>query len=157
MPEVSVRIAGRHYPVICGEGEEARVASLAQRIDAEAKALTGSTGAKISESRLLMMAALMLADRLDETEAALAAAREAAAAPPPPDNLADQEDALDAMEDSKERLDALRTGAPLDLGDEDDGEEGVGEDGEMTPRQRRAARRAQRLAAAEGPGEGDEG
>lgn len=69
MAEVSVNISGRSYRIGCDSGQEERVKSLAARIDAEAKALSAG-GGQITESRLLLMSALMLADKLDEAEAA---------------------------------------------------------------------------------------
>jgi len=73
MPEVSIEVAGRVYRVGCGEGEEPHLVRLAERIDQEALKLSRKMGA-ISEGRLMLMAALMLADKLSEAEAALAAA-----------------------------------------------------------------------------------
>ncbi|MEL6999399.1 MAG: cell division protein ZapA [Pseudomonadota bacterium] len=70
MPEVSVEVAGRTYRVGCGDGEEARVAELGNRINREATALAGQMGT-VSETRLLLMTTLMLADKLAETEEAL--------------------------------------------------------------------------------------
>jgi cell division protein ZapA len=92
MPEVTVEVAGRSYRLGCGEGEEQHLLALAARIDGEAARLGKSLG-QMGEGRLLLMSALMLADRLSETEAALQAAErratraeqtvEAAAAPDP--------------------------------------------------------------------------
>ena len=70
MPEVSIQVAGRTYRIGCGAGEEARVAELGARIDAEASALASQMG-QVSEGRLMLMAALMMADKLTETETAL--------------------------------------------------------------------------------------
>ena len=70
MPEVSIEIAGKQYRVGCGDGEEARVAELGARIDAEASVLAKQMG-QISDSRLMLMSALMLADKLTDTEEAL--------------------------------------------------------------------------------------
>ena len=73
MPEVMVEVAGRSYRLGCGEGEEQHLLALAARIDGEAARLGKSLG-QMGEGRLLLMSALMLADRLSETEAALQAA-----------------------------------------------------------------------------------
>jgi cell division protein ZapA len=70
MPEVDIKVAGRTYRVGCGEGEENRVAELGARIDSEATALAGQIG-NVTESRLLLMSALMLADKLSDTEVSL--------------------------------------------------------------------------------------
>ncbi len=73
MPEVSIEVAGRTYRVGCGEGEEAHLDGLARVIDGEAGKLSRSMG-QMTEGRLMLMSALMIADRLTEAEAALAAA-----------------------------------------------------------------------------------
>lgn len=61
MAEVAVVVAGRSYSLACRDGDEARVAELAREIAACADRLTASLGA-MSEARLLLMSALMIAD-----------------------------------------------------------------------------------------------
>ncbi len=78
MPEVDVEVAGRSYRLGCGEGEEQHLRALAARVDGEAARLGTSIG-QVNEGRLMLMSALMLADRLSETEAALQAAERRAA------------------------------------------------------------------------------
>lgn len=73
MPEVTVEIAGRSYRLGCGEGEEQHLMALAARVDGEAARL-GQPVAQLGEGRLMLMSALMLADRLSEAEGALQAA-----------------------------------------------------------------------------------
>jgi len=73
MPEVSIEIAGRNYRVGCGEGEEAHLAQLAQTVDAEATELASTMG-RMTEGRLMMMAALMIADKLADAQALVAKA-----------------------------------------------------------------------------------
>ena len=101
MPEVDISVAGRTYRVGCGDGEENRVAELGARIDAEAKALSSQMGT-ITESRLLLMSALMLADKLSDTELSLgdavtraseaeAAAKTASVEAPPSSSAMDAE------------------------------------------------------------------
>ena len=67
MAEVTVDVAGRSYRMGCGEGEEAHIESLAAVLYAEAQALQHQFG-QMPEGRLLMMTALMIADRLSEAE-----------------------------------------------------------------------------------------
>lgn len=69
MPEVTVEVGGRAYRLGCAEGEEAHLRAMAARLDAETRKLA-APGAQ--EGRLLVMAALILADRLHEAEAELA-------------------------------------------------------------------------------------
>lgn len=61
MPEVEVSIGGRFFEVACQEGEEQFLREAASMLDAEATALTEATG-RLSESKMLLMAGLMLAD-----------------------------------------------------------------------------------------------
>ncbi|MEM6624785.1 MAG: cell division protein ZapA [Pseudomonadota bacterium] len=78
MPEVAVDVAGRAYRLGCGEGEEAHLMRLAELVDAEAQRLHSKLG-QMTEGRLMLMAALMLADRLSEAETARTAAERRAA------------------------------------------------------------------------------
>ncbi|MGI1661260.1 cell division protein ZapA [Palleronia sp. KMU-117] len=68
MPEVRVTIGGRDFDVACQEGEEHFLRSAAQMLDTEARVLVDQIG-RMPESRMLLMAGLMLADKtagLDE-------------------------------------------------------------------------------------------
>jgi len=67
MSEVTVDVGGRSYRMGCGEGEEDHLMGLAARLDNEAQALQRQFG-QMPEGRLLMMTALMVADRLAEAE-----------------------------------------------------------------------------------------
>ncbi|MEO0360502.1 MAG: cell division protein ZapA [Pseudomonadota bacterium] len=82
MADVTVLIAGRSYKLACADGEEPRLEALAARIDDEARKLSRGA-AQIAEARLMLMAALMVADKLDEAETALADAPPPAPPPPP--------------------------------------------------------------------------
>lgn len=63
MSNVTLQIGGRNYTVACAEGEEAHVAGLGQLIDAKVSDLAASGH---NEVRLLLFAALLLADELHE-------------------------------------------------------------------------------------------
>jgi cell division protein ZapA len=65
MAQVTVEIGGRTYPLSCRDGDEAHLSELAGDIAAKADGLTASLG-PMSESRLLLMAALMVADELHD-------------------------------------------------------------------------------------------
>ena len=67
MPEVTVDVAGRSYRLGCGVDEEEHLTGLAVKLDTEARGLLRQFG-QMSEGRLLLMTALMIADRLAETE-----------------------------------------------------------------------------------------
>lgn len=78
MAEVDVMVAGRSYRLGCEDGQERQLAALAATIDAEARAIAAQTGT-MQEAKLLLMAALMMADRLAEATAAQSRAPVAAA------------------------------------------------------------------------------
>jgi cell division protein ZapA len=65
MPHVTVTISGRSYRMACGEGEEARLEGLAKAYDGKIDELRQAFG-EIGDMRLHVMAALTLADELDE-------------------------------------------------------------------------------------------
>jgi cell division protein ZapA len=65
MGQVIVAIGGRNYPLSCRDGDEPHLIALAAGIAAKADVLTGQLG-QMSEARLLLMAALMIADELHE-------------------------------------------------------------------------------------------
>ena len=67
MSEVTVDVAGRSYRLGCGPDEEEHLTGLAAMLDTEARALVRQFG-QMSEGRLLLMTALMIADRLAEAE-----------------------------------------------------------------------------------------
>ena len=62
MPEVDINIGGKNFSVSCQIGEEQYLEAAAAALNAEAKKL-GDQISKISDSRMLLMAGLMLADK----------------------------------------------------------------------------------------------
>lgn len=62
MPDVTITIGGRSFEVACQEGEEPFLEAAANMLDTEASALIGQIGT-LPESRMLLMAGLMLADK----------------------------------------------------------------------------------------------
>lgn len=67
MAEQTITIGGRDYEVACRDGEEASLHMAAGLLDAEAKNLQDQIGRQ-PEARTLLMAALMLADRMSALE-----------------------------------------------------------------------------------------
>jgi len=85
MAQAVVTIAGRTYRMNCDEGEEPHIEQLAYQVDAKIAELRGAFG-EIGDQRIVVMAALTLADelfaikkKLGEKDEALASAREEAA------------------------------------------------------------------------------
>jgi len=74
MSQVSVSIDGRKYRLACNEGEEARLESLAGMIDEKIGQMRASFG-EIGDQRLVIMAALTIADNLTEARDEAAAER----------------------------------------------------------------------------------
>ena len=62
MPEVTITIGGRNFEVACQDGEENFLISAARMLDDEAQVLSDQIG-RMPESRMLLMAGLMLADK----------------------------------------------------------------------------------------------
>lgn len=62
MPEVTISIGGRNFAVACQPGEEPYLQSAAEMLNAEASVLSDQLG-RMPESRMLLMAGLMLADK----------------------------------------------------------------------------------------------
>jgi cell division protein ZapA len=79
MAQVLVTIDNRKYRLACNEGEEARLESLAGVIDEKIGELRASFG-EIGDQRLVVMAALTIADSLAEARDAATAERERAEA-----------------------------------------------------------------------------
>ena len=74
MAEVNVSINGKSYKIGCDPGEEHRVAQLGAYIDQHVSNLAG-TGGMASESHLLVLAGILMADELFETKDMLAHAQ----------------------------------------------------------------------------------
>ncbi len=65
MAHVIVQVNGRPYTMQCAEGEEAHLRELADLLDAEVQRIKTSVG-NVGDIRMLVMAGLMVADRLSE-------------------------------------------------------------------------------------------
>ena len=72
MAQVAVTIGGRTYRLACNEGEEEHLEGLARELDAKFEAMHKSFG-EIGDQRLIVMAALTIADELSEARARVAA------------------------------------------------------------------------------------
>ncbi len=68
MADVRLNIANREYIVTCRDGEEARLETLGSIVADMVKEAGGSAGG-LNESRQLLFAALLLADKLHDSEA----------------------------------------------------------------------------------------
>lgn len=77
MPEVQINIGGRAFDVACQEGEQPFLEAAAKLLDAEASVLSDQLG-RMPESRMLLMAGLMLADKTAGLEDQVAKLRDEA-------------------------------------------------------------------------------
>jgi cell division protein ZapA len=82
MAQVSVRINGYAYTVGCEDGQEEHLAAMAAEVERRIDSIK-QLGGQSGEARLLVLAALLMADELHDTQAELEAARQAPPAPPP--------------------------------------------------------------------------
>ena len=93
---VTIRLNGTPYQIGCGPGEEFRIEALGKDIEEVLQSLVGSVG-QIGEARLLAMAALILADRAqDSSKSAANGSGDGAAA--------SEDAAADALERAADRI-----------------------------------------------------
>lgn len=78
MAQVTVTIGGRVYRLACNEGEEPHLESLARKLDSKIDEIRGAFG-EIGDQRLVVMAALTIADELTEAKRTIAALEKQAA------------------------------------------------------------------------------
>ncbi|CTQ50887.1 cell division protein ZapA [Jannaschia donghaensis] len=62
MPDMTIDIGGNTFTVACQDGEEGYLTSAAELLDREAQVLV-SSGARLTQEKMLLMAGLMLADK----------------------------------------------------------------------------------------------
>lgn len=65
MTSLTVKVNGRPYPIICGDGEEEHLEYLAEFVDKKVQDLATSIN-NASEGQLLLMASLLIADDLSQ-------------------------------------------------------------------------------------------
>jgi cell division protein ZapA len=66
MGQVVVTVNGRAFPLSCADGEEPRIRRLAQYVDGKVVEFVKTHG-QIGEARLILLAALVIADELSDT------------------------------------------------------------------------------------------
>ena len=70
MAQVSLTVNGRPYAVTCDDGQEARIRRLGEYVDAKVAEFARGVG-QVGEARLLLLAALVIADELADANEAL--------------------------------------------------------------------------------------
>ncbi|MCA6278422.1 MAG: cell division protein ZapA [Phenylobacterium sp.] len=68
MAQVTLSVNGRPYVVGCEDGQEAHLTELARLFDAQVRQVSQDVG-QLGETRLFLMAALLLADELSDLRA----------------------------------------------------------------------------------------
>jgi cell division protein ZapA len=76
MAQVNLNVNGRIYRMACEDGEEDHVEQLGERFDAAINELRNALG-EIGDQRLMVMAGILMTDRLNDAERRLALAEEA--------------------------------------------------------------------------------
>jgi cell division protein ZapA len=79
MGQVRLSLNGRSYSLVCGDGEEERVRALAEHVQDRVEGIVSEFG-QTGEARLLLMAALLIADELYDCRAERELASSGAAA-----------------------------------------------------------------------------
>lgn len=85
MGQVTVRVGGYTHPVSCEDGQEAHLVALAAEVDKRVSSIK-AMGGQFGESRLLLLAALLLADEVHDLKLAVAQARGGSPATAEPDD-----------------------------------------------------------------------
>jgi len=65
MGQVVITVNGRQFPISCDDGQEPRIRRLAQYVDAKINEFVRNFG-QVGEARLLLLAALVIADELSD-------------------------------------------------------------------------------------------
>jgi cell division protein ZapA len=103
--QISVMVNGRSYKIACDDGQEPRIRRLAHYVDARVGEFIGNLG-QVGEARLLLLAALVIADELSDANEALAQEKSLArAAASEADG--ETEAAADAIQGIAQRIEAI--------------------------------------------------
>jgi cell division protein ZapA len=70
MGQISLTVNGRPFALVCDDGQEVRIRRLGQYVDAKVAEFVGSIG-QAGEARLLLLAALAIADELADANETL--------------------------------------------------------------------------------------
>ena len=70
MGQVVVRVNGRDFALSCADGQEPRIRRLAQYVDAKVGEFSKAIG-QVGEARLILLAAIVIADELSDANEAL--------------------------------------------------------------------------------------
>ena len=105
MGQVVVKVNGREFPLTCADGQEPRIRRLAQYVDAKIGEFAKNLG-QIGEARLILLAALVIADELSDANEALQQERNRTHAPGGPGGEA-TEAAAAGIREIAERIESI--------------------------------------------------
>ena len=97
MGQVTIDINGRPYRVACADGEEQHIEKLGRYVDEKVSQLVAQAG-QIGDTRLLVMASLLIADELGEARGGIEK---------PPAAAANFDQIAEAIEAVAERMESL--------------------------------------------------
>ena len=103
MGQVSVSINNHRYTLACRDGEEDRLLGLAKLLDNKVRTLTARLG-QVGENKLMLMAALLLADEFEDTRNELQDIKDGKIPVNESETAAKLAELLDGMADSIEVL-----------------------------------------------------
>jgi len=84
MGQVTLRVGGFSHPVSCEDGQESHLVALGAEVDRRIASIRQMGGAQFPEARLMLLAALLLADELHDIRTGKVAVPGVAVAPPAP-------------------------------------------------------------------------
>ena len=112
MAQIKVEIGGRSYRMACADGEEEHLEGLAAEVDRQIEGLRASIG-EVGDTRLAVMAAIVLADERNEARRRLGAAEMGAQSGAEASEAATrrieetERQAREALDDAAERVEAM--------------------------------------------------
>ncbi|HVB18535.1 MAG TPA: cell division protein ZapA [Stellaceae bacterium] len=104
MGQVVVKVNGRDFALSCADGQEPRIRRLAQYVDAHVGEFTKTVG-QVGEARLILLAALVIADELSDANEALQQERNRARAAGAP--AAEPGEAASGIRGAAQRIEAI--------------------------------------------------
>jgi cell division protein ZapA len=108
MAQLTIHVNGKPYDVGCEDGEEAHLRALAAVVDAKAREAAPG-GGQLGETRILLLAALVLADEGGEAKAGLDA-REARLAALEAEGRGAEARAVAALDAAAQKIEAMASG-----------------------------------------------
>ena len=84
MGQVTLRVGGFSHPVSCEDGQESHLVGLGAEVDRRIASIRQMGGAQFPEARLMLLAALLLADELHDIRTGKVSVPGVAVAPPAP-------------------------------------------------------------------------